>query len=59
MADGAVGAGDAVGIPNVGLGVGDREMVGAIDGEGDGLGESVGEADGSLSDGALEGDGVG
>ena len=57
--DGAVGCGDAVGIPNVGFGVGDREMVGVLEGEGLGFGESVGDADGSLSDGAADGDGVG
>jgi len=41
------------------LGVGDLEIVGVLDGDGDGFGESVGVADGSLSVGASDGDGDG
>lgn len=36
VADGAVGIGEAVGVPNVGFGVGDLEMVGRIEEMGDG-----------------------
>ena len=65
VTDGVVGAGDAVGFPKVGLGVGDREIVGVLDGEGLGSGEfsSVGASvafDGfHVTEAIIDGIGVG